>query len=149
MPDSLNTIDYGGRVNATESGGNITTETFFEPSFVDRTGTLTTGGTFAATRTGRRVTKTMDAPIAIPDAVTNLSENFSFTSLGIEPVTVPAGTFQACKFTDNSDPVQVVTEWIGVGNGITIKSSRRPPSATSDVITELVSATINGAAVTP
>lgn len=148
-PDGLNTIDYGGRVNSTAAGFSITVDTFFEPPFVDRTGSLKAGETFSATRTGRRVTKTTGAPVPIPDSTVNFSDRPSITFVGIESVTVPAGTFQACKFTDNTDPSQVVTEWIGVGNGIALKSSQRPPSSSSDVTTELISASINGQAIRP
>lgn len=66
------------------------------------------------------------------------------TFKGIESVTVPAGTFQACKFVENlSDgPFATTTmEWFGVGNGMLLKS------VDDDETSELVSATINGAAI--
>ncbi|MEM8491378.1 MAG: hypothetical protein AAF756_11220 [Pseudomonadota bacterium] len=62
---------------------------------------------------------------------------------GIEMVTVPGGTFEACKFTESVEqvdvpfPFQSVT-WYSVGSGFPIKSE------SSDESTELVSGSING-----
>lgn len=80
-------------------------------------------------------------------SVTELDADSTITFLGIESVTVPAGTFDACRMevvaksvtTDESFRVfHLVTEWIGVDNGMLIKA--RGPQST----TELVSASING-----
>ena len=60
---------------------------------------------------------------------------------GIESVTVPAGTFDACRFTEIVESGQdavFLREWIAVGSGIPIKSEE--DSSTS----ELVSGSLNG-----
>jgi hypothetical protein len=77
---------------------------------------------------------------------------------GVEAVTVPAGTFQACKFVETGAvtssatsitlPTDTLIKWVGVGNGLPIKSVTLSESASS-VTVELTSAAINGAAVTP
>jgi hypothetical protein len=77
---------------------------------------------------------------------------------GFEAVTVPAGTFQACKFfetgtvtpsaTSISIPTDTLIKWVGVGNGLPIKSLTVSVSV-STVTVELTSAVINGAAVSP
>ena len=77
---------------------------------------------------------------------------------GVEAVTVPAGTFQACKFVETGAvtssatsitlPTDTLIKWVGVGHGLPIKSVTVSESASS-VTVELTSAAINGAAVTP
>lgn len=66
------------------------------------------------------------------------------TFKGIESVTVPAGTFQACKFVEQLTDgpfATTTTEWFGVGNGLLLKS------VDDNETSELVSATINGASI--
>lgn len=71
--------------------------------------------------------------------------------LGKEPVTVPAGTFEACRFdetrsedwTFGDGTVAVHTKsWIGVGNGLLIRYER------DGEIYELINASIDGDPVT-
>ena len=70
---------------------------------------------------------------------------------GVETITVPAGTFQACRFeswvtsTDQgSEPISArpVISWYGVGNGVLLKTGSR--GADGAAVTELLSASING-----
>tara|TARA_R110000772_G_scaffold163459_3_gene274798 strand:+ start:31340 stop:32356 length:1017 start_codon:yes stop_codon:yes gene_type:complete len=66
------------------------------------------------------------------------------TFVGIEPVTVPAGQFQACRFQTRetgSAGTQTNEEWFGVGNGMLLKSTADGDS------TVLLNASINGAAL--
>lgn len=77
---------------------------------------------------------------------------------GVAAVTVPAGTFQACQFIETgtvtssvvsiSVPTDTLTQWVGVGNGISIKTVTVSGSG-NPITVELTSAAINGAAVTP
>ena len=60
---------------------------------------------------------------------------------GIESVTVPAGTFSACRFTEtigSENNTFQITDWIGVGNGLPLKSEDEFTQS------ELVSASLNG-----
>src|SRR5690606_29975588 len=64
------------------------------------------------------------------------------TFLGIESVTVPAGTYQACRFRTDSTADNVtstINEWFAVDSGMFLKSTE---GSASNV---LVSASINGA----
>jgi hypothetical protein len=65
--------------------------------------------------------------------------------LGQESVTVPAGTFNTCKFqVDNGDN----TQWVAVGySTVLVKSSVTDQSGST--ILELKAGTINGATITP
>lgn len=66
------------------------------------------------------------------------------TFVGVEGVTVPAGTYQSCRFrveiTDGNGS-SIREEWFGVGHGMLLKSTE---DGDSNV---LVSARINGAAI--
>ena len=61
---------------------------------------------------------------------------------GIETVTVPAGTFEACRFTENEQTDGenfTITSWYGVGNGVLIQQIDQESESV------LVSASVNGA----
>lgn len=63
------------------------------------------------------------------------------TYLGVDSVTVPAGTFDACKFVEETTLNGVsgeTTRWFGVGNGELIKEDN------DSTLTELISSEING-----
>jgi hypothetical protein len=75
--------------------------------------------------------------------------------VGRENVTVPAGTFAACKFerleTYESDtgsrPTDDRTIWLGVSNGLVIREHHEIPTSggqTANYVTELVEAAIDG-----
>ena len=93
----------------------------------------------------------------------DITNNYTMTDLfaGVEAVTVPAGTFQACRFesTITYTPVPFVagvaprvmaplTNWYGIKNGLLIKSAT-VENGGQTVLSQLKSATINGVAVTP
>jgi hypothetical protein len=73
---------------------------------------------------------------------------------GIEIITVPAGTYRACrfekhvtKFPEGSGSISLdpVIEWYGVGSGVLIKQESSGPDGFA--VTKLLSATINGVSV--
>lgn len=69
--------------------------------------------------------------------------------VGIETVTVPAGTFNACRYEESTTTTaagttatETSTHWVSVGSGLEVKS------VAGDSTTELQSAKINGSTVT-
>jgi hypothetical protein len=113
-------------------------------------------------------TSTLSSDLTTPSGAHLLSTQRStktVTFVGIEFVTVPAGTFKACKFIESgtttlggapagtviTDPLS--TQWVSVGSGIPVKGLIQEFSRTGAVIstetTELTRATINGQLVTP
>ena len=120
---------------------NTTIRTVLSPPYVDRMYSLAVGESATATMSGSATT-TMSGIPGVPDQVNTSS--FSSTSttryVGQESVTVPAGTFNACKFeTTTSGSADVNTSWFVVGKGVHVKSTY-PGQAI-----EATSATINGA----
>ena len=107
---------------------------------------------------------TQDYKRILPSGVSQpLTANYKKNVLfvGVATVTVPAGTFQACQFIEtgtvsySGSPSVTSTGiskvWRSVGNGLPIKSVFMQDAAGSGIVStfELLSATINGAVVTP
>ena len=68
------------------------------------------------------------------------------TYLGRETVTVPAGTFDTCKF-DVGD--ELSTSWLAAGNGFVVKSFTPAGEGLAETTLELQSATFDGSPFTP
>jgi hypothetical protein len=96
----------------------------------------------------------------LPDTGNMITKKTTYT--GRETITVPAGTFETCRFdetiTDSivlgsitTDIVSSGTEWFGVGNGLLIKGKGEvvEPIAGGEEIIVLLSASINNVPVSP
>jgi hypothetical protein len=80
-----------------------------------------------------------------PQQTVNATNTYTVRYLGRETVTVPAGTFEACKFElDNG----ILTSWEAVGKGITVKSLAVDTGGGTTTLT-LTSGTRNGEAIRP
>jgi len=94
-----------------------------------QTFTITTGGTVSA------------GGMSLPIPETTANNKLKRTYIGRDTVTVPAGTFEACHFQEDStvNGTTATTEtWFSVGSGVQLK-------AISDGdVTVLISASING-----
>lgn len=82
---------------------------------------------------------TSGAPVAIPDTTSTVKRTY----VGRESVTVPAGTFEACRFEEDvtvGSTTTTTTMWFDVGSGIELKVD-------AGDISETVSASINGSPI--
>ena len=145
------TTQYGVLLRAvTPTGGFALTtnsKTVFAPPWVDRRYTLTAGQSIVQTYAGTTTSTTTGFP-GLPTTPTtaNVSVSQTVRFVGKESVTVPLGTFQACKFEEfaTATPSEVTTNWLAVGNGVLLRSS-----ATTTQGTQVIAARtllINGAA---
>ena len=140
--------EYGGTVavTATVSGVTVSTNTTatYTPARVDRRFTLSSGtsNTVTTSLSSSSVTNFGNLPL------TTTAQTITVNYAGQETLTVPAGTFTACKFlvTTNSD---TQTEWFGKGNGAPLQFTSR--TSEGQVITSSMTATsrLNGAAIAP
>jgi hypothetical protein len=73
--------------------------------------------------------------------VTNSNQTTTVVYQGRESVTVPAGTFDTCKFLVNN----ATTNWIAVGFGVSVKNSSTDSTGTTTSV--LRTGTVNGAAI--
>ena len=121
--------NYGwtSQSNMTTTQGGSTTviagtaTTVFTPPWVDTSYALEPGKTVTQTYT-ETATITSSVNGGAPTTQTGTS-SVSITNkfVGIETITVPAGSFQACRFQDSDTPGN--TTWTLVGTGMTIKST--------------------------
>lgn len=109
------------RAAITVSGntGTSTGRTTSSVPFVDGRFTLSAGQTQLQTGSFTTATTTNGATSS---QTTLISRNVRF--VGIESVTVPAGTFNACRFEEapTNAPSETTTSWVAVGNGATLRS---------------------------
>ena len=133
------TASYGAVATATVFGQSVTNTTTFTPPYVDRTANLAVGETGTFTQTGNVVTS---GPGSGPFTTSN-----TVKFAGKESITVPAGTFNACRYEISTQGaggvVSLATNWLY--RGFVIKSSL--PSGGGTQIIQLKAATINGAPI--
>ncbi len=139
---------YGDIDVDTESapGGTTTTtrRTVYSPPRVERNFTMMVGQSLVQTEVGR-VSTTVTPPSGIPGTPVTSNTSVSTTTrfVGIESVTVPAGTYTACRFEDveSTTPSEVTTSWIAVGVGYPVRISTNTPQGTLTGSAQTVSIT--------
>ncbi|MFG5410993.1 hypothetical protein ABXN37_26410, partial [Piscinibacter sakaiensis] len=142
--------NYGAIVSApvTVAGFTVTSnsKTVYNPPWVDRRNTLSAGQQITQTYTGTTTTTTgglFGTPGSTTTNTATISDVVRF--VGIESVTVPAGTYQACKFENwaPATPADVTTNWIVVGSGALAKTLSVSSGGTQ--LIEATSLQLNGA----
>jgi len=133
--DGTDVVTYGGFFDFPVPG---TGKTVFTPPKRDKRYSLAVGESASQTFT---VTTTSNLP-NFPTSSTELTGTARY--LGRQRVTVPAGTFDTCKFDEDNGGYFV---WWGVGNGLMIKNELPTPLGKQTY--ELISGTINGQGVKP
>jgi hypothetical protein len=135
---------FGGTVaaGATVSGITVTTTTTttYTPPRVDRRFTLAaaTSDSFSSTSASSVTTNFGGAPTN-----TSTAQNITINFAGQETVTVPAGTFVACKFleTINSDTNE---QWYAKGSGAPIKYTSRTSEGQAITLSMTSASRLNG-----
>jgi hypothetical protein len=120
---------YGAVLTAQNSFGGFAFSTEFKtvyaPPYVDAQYGLALGQSLTQSYTGK-VTTTTGGILGAPPTVTNTSAVSStvIKFAAIENVTVPAGTFKACRFESSStaEPTSISIRWLVVGKGAQVKS---------------------------
>jgi hypothetical protein len=98
-------LNYGSSSQISAAGQTINSITSFAPAvrtFLNWTAGQTLTQTYTST------TESTGLPVAVPPTVTTSTSSTRF--LGIENITVPAGTFAACRFENTTNGV-VSTSW--------------------------------------
>jgi len=110
--------------------------TVYTPPFVDRVPGLATGQSLTQTRVGI-ATSLMQYP-GLPDSKSEHPLNITTTTtfVGVESVTVPAGTFSACRLQITTPGSAAVTSWQHRGSGVMLKF--QGPMGTSEATSVLV-----------
>ncbi len=122
-------VDFGSIVEQTFPFASTTT--VYNPPRRDDRFTLDVN---ESTTISSTATITTTSPPPLPSSMQTVSTTETVTYLGRESITVPAGTFDTCKFDQDGSE----TYWFNVGNGVLIRG------VASDGAMELISGTRNG-----
>jgi hypothetical protein len=138
------TSDFGGTVAASVStlGITVTTNTnvTYSPARVDRRYTLAVGGSNTSS-TSMTSTSTTNFG-SVPATTTALTTTVTY--VGQESITIPAGTFTACKFSVTTSS-GTNTEWVGKGSGAPLQSTSKASDGTAIVLSLTAASRLNGA----
>lgn len=138
--DGTTLLFFGVTFEETVDGTTVTGETTFEPPFENRYG-LNPGQSYSQTNTITTTSTFNGQPFT-----STFSETSQITYSGQESVTVPLGTFNACRFQENYSSEGTsgsITNWLAVGSGIPLRSVYDDGE---EVVT--TAASINGTPVT-
>ena len=137
--DGLTSRTFGSTTSIAAGGFTTDTKVVFNPPSENRDFTLVAGGNY-----NRTDNSTTTISVAGTNQSSSASSTTTVTYQGQESVTVPAGTFTACRFTsvENANGTQTTTnQWIAKPAGVAVKS------VSDSGTTELVSGSINGVAI--
>jgi hypothetical protein len=138
--------EYGGTIETgvTVSGItiNTTATTTYTPPLADRRYTLAanTSDTTTSTMGVTSVTNFGATP------ATNTSVTTTIRYVGQESITVPAGTFTACKFMDTSNS-ETTEHWFAKGSGTPVRFTSRTSEGQTVTISLTGASRLNGAAI--
>lgn len=111
--------------------------TVYTPPYEDRMAVLALGESHTATQN-----TTYTYLVNGTENSSSYSSSYTATYLGVEPVTVAAGTYEACKFEVTSGPASpATTNWYIRGKGFHVKS------VTGNQVMEATSVKLNGQAI--
>lgn len=140
--DGTDFIFYGSRQTATAAGATITTTNVISPPVRDRQYSLGLNESFTVTQN----TTTSISGLGVPVPDQNTAITYTITYRGQESITVPAGTFNTCKF-ERSDANGTSTNWIAKTSGTPVRSLSADGNGVQTVLELLASSRVNGAPV--
>jgi hypothetical protein len=142
---------YGALLSSSSvvAGFSLTTtaKTVWSPPWVDKQYGLALGASYTYSQTGTVTSTTPPLFPGLPATTTTtpVSVTQTLTYVGRESVTVPAGTYNACKFRSttagNSD---VTTQWVVVSKGVPVQTITTNAAGTVTQTIQATSITLNG-----
>jgi hypothetical protein len=138
---------FSGTGTASGFTATLNSTSVFNPPFVDQQYSLGIGQTFNASQTLVTTGSVSVAGFTQPlDSTT--TQSYAITYVGQEQVSVPAGTYNACKLqttTTAGADTTTQTSWLIVGKGIPVKTSTVSGGITQTI--EATSVKLNGSAI--
>lgn len=144
--DGLALNELGNITETFMLGSIITTRSVNQPVYRDSKFMLAAGA--SDERSFDRVT-VISGPF-VPDSMVRTTETRRVTYTGRETVTVPAGTFETCRFEFTvaiKGERDTATDWVAVGSGVSVKSVARDAGSAAETTLELTQGRINGGAI--
>lgn len=141
--NGMRTTLYGNTTETPVMGMVTTTKTTYQPGWDFNKFTLAPGAVDESSTDATTVGTAMGVQTSsVTSKVTQKT-----TYVGQEKVTVPAGSFTACKFTQPG-PNGLITDWFGVGNGVLLKNTQNTSAGAGETVLELLpSSQLNGKAL--
>lgn len=145
-------------INASGASGSVVVTGNYTPAWEDRMFLMTVGQTDTVTYTSTVSSQTSFTGLpALPATNSTSTETRVLKFVGLETVTVPAGTFSnACRFevtsttAGSSGSPTLTTMWMAPNNvGVSLKVVAGTAADPSNTTQELTSGTVNGVAVRP
>ena len=141
---------YGALLTSSSvvSGFTLTTtsKTVWSPPWVDKQYGLALGGTYTYSQTGN-ITTTTGGLFGLPGSTTTtpFSSTQTVTYVSRESVTVPAGTYNACKFQSTTPgSTDVTSQWVIVGKGVPVQTITTNAAGAVTQTIQATSITFNG-----
>jgi outer membrane lipoprotein-sorting protein len=141
------TFSGTGTAPAFGTSATLNFTSVFNPAFVDQQYSLAIGQTFNASQTIATTGSVSVAGFTQPVNST-ATQSYAITYVGQEQVSVPAGTYNACKLqttTTAGADVSTQTSWLIVGKGIPVKTTTTAGGITQTI--EATSVKLNGSAI--
>ena len=139
---------YGNTSAADVMGMTSTTVTTYVPPWRMTKWTLSAGQSEPYSYEFSTETTITGAPVAIPPQITTGTESGTWTYEGQESVTVPLGTFQACRFRTESGG-SVITEWYDLKSKSGLALKITTVSTEGTLVMEMTRGELNGQPLTP
>jgi hypothetical protein len=152
--NGLTALTYGGTAVVDVMGSTANVKTVMTPP-VALPYDLAAGASFTQDVTYTVTTTITVGGMSLPTTTTTMSRHKT-TFNGVEQITVPAGTFTACKFTlEDTDitaggagTASVATNWLAVGSGVPVRNESAGAGGVVNVMA-LTAGSINGAPIQP
>lgn len=138
---------YGNKTEVEVMGVKSLIVSTYTPPYRDVKWTLAAGQTENYTYTLRSEATISGTPVPVPPTITEHTASGSWTYNGRESVTVPLGTFNACKFTQVEEGTTNVL-WNVPGSGVSVKTVTNKPGEASLTL-EMTTGRFNGANIAP
>ena len=139
---------YGNILTTSLAGISTRTVVTFVPPWSEMRWALGAGQTETYNYTLRSETTITGSPVPLPPSVVETAVSGTLTYQGRESVTVPLGTFNACKFTQVSDGDTTV-EWYAPGTGLAVKTVTTDGGGGGSSTLEMTVGRVNGVSIVP
>lgn len=124
---------------------NVVTKSVYTPPLVDRIAGIPLGQSITQSSTSINTTTTTVPGFPPFTSSQSVADNTTIKFVTVEPISVPAGNYQTCRFeyVHGATPTAMTTQWVIRGRGIPVKVLNTT-NGVLDTSQEATSVTLNG-----